>query len=508
VISSVGITGTNGKTTTTVWIAAALRALARSERAGPVARATTVGFFLDDEEVTVLPTYEGFVAAMRTCSGRGGRHAAIELTSEALARGFTRAWPCQVGVFTNLSHDHLDAHGSAEHYLASKAQLFVTLPPGGTAVLNAADDVFDLLREIVPAGVALRSYAVPSRGAVHGAPDLVATEVGVSWGGTRVTCDVRDASSGLPRTLKVRAIGEVYAENALAALLGAVAAGVPPALAAAAIEAAASPPGRFEVVHERPYVVVDYAHGPDALARIVQTARKLASGSLLVVFGAGGNRDRDKRGPMGEAARSADQVILTRGTGCRRRCRRERLGLDDRCCSVGTSPARRARRRRRMGSAARTAHRRRDGSSSPSSQSAGGPPSPARASVPMSDVVYDAAVLIAAERSDRNTWADHKTRLEVGVVPRVPAPVVAQVSRSGRQVQLRRLLRGCVVVALDEAAAHATGRLLGIARSSDVVDAFVVTLAANRHASIVTGDPDGIEQLVRAAGVRLPIVPV
>ena len=313
VISSVGITGTNGKTTTTVWIAAALRALARAEGSGPVARATTVGFFLDDEEVAVVPSYEGFVAAMAACSERGGRHAAIELTSEALARGFTRSWPCSVGVFTNLSHDHLDAHGSAEHYLASKAQLFLTLPPGGTAVLNAADDVFELLREIIPAGVSVRSFAVPSRGPVHGAPDLVATKVDVSWSGTRVTCAVGDAASALPQTLHVRGIGEVYAENALAALLGAVAAGVPPALAAAAIAEAAPPPGRFEVVHERPYVVVDYAHGPDALARTVHTARDLASasGSLVVVFGAGGNRDRDKRRPMGEAARLADHVILT-----------------------------------------------------------------------------------------------------------------------------------------------------------------------------------------------------
>ncbi|MEA2753123.1 MAG: UDP-N-acetylmuramoyl-L-alanyl-D-glutamate--2,6-diaminopimelate ligase, partial [Myxococcales bacterium] len=93
--------------------------------------------------------------------------------------------------------------------------------------------------------------------------------------------------------------------------LGAVAAGVPPAMAAAALEAAAPPPGRFEVVHERPYVVVDYGHSPDALARTVQTARKLTKGVLSVVFGAGGQRDREKRAPMGEAARPADHVILT-----------------------------------------------------------------------------------------------------------------------------------------------------------------------------------------------------
>ena len=112
----------------------------------------------------------------------------------------------------------------------------------------------------------------------------------------------------------MRAIGDVYAENALAALLGAVAAGVPAAEACAALAEVPPPPGRFEVVHENPYVVVDYAHSPDALARTVQTARKLADvagGKLTVVFGAGGKRDKAKRGPMGEAARAADHVILT-----------------------------------------------------------------------------------------------------------------------------------------------------------------------------------------------------
>jgi UDP-N-acetylmuramoyl-L-alanyl-D-glutamate--2,6-diaminopimelate ligase len=241
---------------------------------------------------------------MHACFERGGRHAAVELTSEALAQGFARAWPCRVGVFTNLTHDHLDAHGSAEHYLASKAQLFVALPPGGVAVLNAADPVFALLSEVIPAGVTTLS----SRGPVPEGADVVATAVDVSWSGTRIAC------SGLVRELSVRAIGEVYAENALAALLGAVAAGVPQALAAAALAAAAPPPGRFQVVHERPYVVVDYAHSPDALARTVQTARKLAhqaKGALFVTFGAGGQRDQAKRAPMGEAARSANHVVLT-----------------------------------------------------------------------------------------------------------------------------------------------------------------------------------------------------
>lgn len=304
---TVGVTGTNGKTTTTAWVAAALRSLSK-----PVARATTVGFFLDDTQVPIEKSYNGFIGGMRACFDAGGTHAAIELTSEALARGFARAWPCRVGVFTNLTHDHLDAHGSPEHYLASKAQLFLSLGKGDRAVLNASDENYELLREVMPAGVDVRSYAVPSRGAPQGEPDLIATAVDVGWKGTRITCRARDASAGLPSEIYVRAIGSVYAENALAALLGAVAAGVSPDAAARALAEAPPPPGRFEVIHERPYVVVDYAHSPDALARTVAIARSLAgSARLFVVFGAGGKRDKNKRQPMGEAARPADVVLLT-----------------------------------------------------------------------------------------------------------------------------------------------------------------------------------------------------
>src|SRR5262245_18274948 len=104
-IFTVGITGTNGKTTTTAWVAAALRALSR-----PVGRATTVGFLHDDEKIDIPLTYYGFISAMERCRDAGGRHAALELTSESLAQGYARAWPCKIGVFTNLTHDHLDAH--------------------------------------------------------------------------------------------------------------------------------------------------------------------------------------------------------------------------------------------------------------------------------------------------------------------------------------------------------------------------------------------------------------
>lgn len=124
----------------------------------------------------------------------------------------------------------------------------------------------------------------------------------------------------------------------------------------------------------------------------------------------------------------------------------------------------------------------------------------------MSTVVYDAAVLVAADRSERRAWAEHKARLELGIIPLVPAPVVAQVSRSPRQVQLRRLLTGCVVVPLGETEAHEAGRLLGKTRSADVVDAVVVTIALRQNATILTSDPGDIKRLVRASGREVAVV--
>lgn len=321
-LATAGVTGTNGKTSTTRWLAAALQSGAQ-----PVARVTTVGAYLDEEPLGIPADYYAFLEILATAHARGGRFAALECTSESLRLGFAQAWPMRVGVFTNLSHDHLDAHQTFENYLASKAQLFVALPPGGTAVLNAFDPASALLAEILPPGVTLRTYGVASRGAagdarsVLGAIDLRATDVTVSLAGTTITLAETPfvAAAGLPRVLTLRAIGEIYAENALAALAGAIALGIDGADAAAAIAAAAPPPGRFEVVHSARAsssgaavtVVVDYAHTPDALARTIATARALGQGPVTVVFGAGGNRDAAKRPALGAAARGADRIVLT-----------------------------------------------------------------------------------------------------------------------------------------------------------------------------------------------------
>ena len=308
-LTTVGVTGTNGKTTTTTFVAAALGAPGH-----PVPRVTTIGRFLDDEPLDVPEGYAGFLETMRRGLAAGATHAAAEYTSEALGvGGLALAWPCKVAVFTNLTRDHLDAHGSAEHYLASKAQLFAHLLPEGTAVLNASDPAGELLAQVLPDGTRLVTYASPLRGKPWCEPTVTieradptprGTEIALRWG----------ASGDKPRALSIRGVGAIFAENAVAALLAAEAAGAPLADAAARLSSSPAPPGRFEIVAERPCTIVDYAHTPDALARTLQTARTLAQasgGKLTVVFGAGGDRDKGKRPQMGAAATAADRVVLT-----------------------------------------------------------------------------------------------------------------------------------------------------------------------------------------------------
>jgi predicted nucleic acid-binding protein len=121
-------------------------------------------------------------------------------------------------------------------------------------------------------------------------------------------------------------------------------------------------------------------------------------------------------------------------------------------------------------------------------------------------VVYDAGVLIAADRGDRHIWAEHRVRLEAGYVPLVPAPVVAQASRSPRQAQLRQLLRGCEVVAFDEEAAHRVGRLLAASKTADIADGSVVALAVERKADVRTEDDADIPRLISASRTKVHVV--
>ncbi len=305
---TIGVTGTNGKSSTTHLIAAALRGGGHS-----VLLESTLGYFLDQRKLDVPRTVRGYVAALRYAAESGCRHAAIEVTSAALARGFARSWRYDLAVFTNLSRDHVEAHGSWEHYLASKAQLFTHLGPGRTAVLNACDPAALLIERVTPSDVSRRFFAASARGEQLVPADLVAQSVRLSCDGTLVELEPSPTAESLGGALSTRLIGDVFAENAMAAALAAIAAGVEPQRVRDGIASCSGVPGRFEVLSKAPIVAVDYAHTPDALSRTMETARALAGdGRVIVVFGAGGGRDVEKRDSMGRAVGSrADTAIVT-----------------------------------------------------------------------------------------------------------------------------------------------------------------------------------------------------
>jgi UDP-N-acetylmuramoyl-L-alanyl-D-glutamate--2,6-diaminopimelate ligase len=306
------VTGTNGKTTTTSMLEAIVAAAGE-----PSARVTTLGAWVSGELVAEGPTLEAFLRGLERAISAGVRTFALETTSKALAEGFAQRFPASVAVFTNLSRDHLDLHGSAESYLAAKAQLFTTLGAGCTAVFNAGDPASALLEEVTPPAVRRRGYAGRSGAAPeceHLPLELRAERVSVSPEGTRVEISASPLAGALGGALELRVIGEVFAENALAAALAADALGYAPDAIVHGLRGFEGVPGRFELVAHGPEVVVDYAHTPEALARTLDLARSLApeGGRVAVVFGCGGERDRGKRPEMGRiAAERADLIVVT-----------------------------------------------------------------------------------------------------------------------------------------------------------------------------------------------------
>ena len=293
-----GVTGTNGKTSTSNMLSHVLRSAGES-----VLTETTLGYRLDDQLLDVPRTMEGYVAAFKQAHDAGARTAVAEVTSQALARGYANQWRFDMALFTNLSRDHLDAHGSWEHYLASKAQLFVHLGPGKTAVLNAADEAAQLVDQVTPADVCRLWYAAPTRGRRLRDADLEAKEIRVSTDGTHVELAPSALAEKLGGKLQVSLVGHVFGENALAVACAACAHSIETDTLLRALASVPDVPGRFELLAKAPVVVaVDFAHTPDALARTCDTARALAdTHRVIVVFGAGGGRDKEKRRPMGQA---------------------------------------------------------------------------------------------------------------------------------------------------------------------------------------------------------------
>ena len=297
-LTVVAVTGTNGKSSITHTMTGVLRTLGL--RAGAIG---TIGITLDGEAIDVkqrtptTPQATDLQYLLRQFADRGATHVVMEASSIALAERRLEGTDVAVGCFTNLTHDHLDVHGSMAGYEEAKLHLFDL---ARAAVANADDPVGRRIEQRWHA----RTFAL------HSNADVTATDLRRTADGTtfRVHADGRSVSAS------VRGIGEISASNALAVLATALQLGVPLDDATRALAAQPGPPGRMQLVPvDRPYtVMVDYAHSPDALDQVLRTLRAGANGRIVTVFGCGGDRDRDKRPVMGRiAAELSDLAIVT-----------------------------------------------------------------------------------------------------------------------------------------------------------------------------------------------------
>lgn len=301
-LRTVAVTGTNGKTSTTSFVGAVIG------QRGPAATVTTLGAWVDGERVAGKGTQE-FLGTVEGAVDAGVEILAVEMTSKALLGGLASRWPPEVAVFTNLTHDHLDLHETAEAYLAAKAQLFLSLPKGGTAVLNADDPACELLAEVVPSHARVVWY-----GSNPCDLQLVATEPS-GVGQVLTLASSAEFRGRVPVSIKLQVGGAFQAHNATAAALACAALGLDAEAIHDGLGAIGKIAGRFERVHNDPCVIVDFAHTPDALRHVLASARTLLrseSGRVHCVFGCGGERDRSKRAPMGALVDElADVVWLT-----------------------------------------------------------------------------------------------------------------------------------------------------------------------------------------------------
>jgi UDP-N-acetylmuramoyl-L-alanyl-D-glutamate--2,6-diaminopimelate ligase len=296
----VGITGTNGKTTTSSLVEQALSALSHRP-----ARLGTLGFsFGDDQREGSLTTPEADEIS-RLCAevrDAGGTELVMEVSSIALASARVDALRFAVAAFTNLSQDHLDFHASMAEYGAAKARLFDALAPG-VSVLNV-DDAFGAELAARARGRVITTGRAAS---AHVRP--LSTSLDASGIRARVATPQRTVE------LESRLIGEHNLENLLTALGVLIALEIDAEAAATALGSAVGAPGRLErcdTPADDVRVLVDYAHTDDALENVLNALRPVTKGELICVFGCGGDRDPTKRPRMGAAvARGASRAIIT-----------------------------------------------------------------------------------------------------------------------------------------------------------------------------------------------------
>lgn len=297
----VGVTGTNGKSTTVGIIRHLLDAAgARSASIG------TLGVLVGSEGEE-LPGGNGLTTpgpvelqrVLRALHDMGVRSVAMEVSSHALDQRRVEGIRFDAAVFTNLTRDHLDYHGTMEAYLGAKARLIELLAPTGTAVVNADDQAWAALPDN---GHRLR-FSCTSAPADVRAEDVRFEQGGSVW---------RLVTPAGVQPLTLPLIGDFNITNALGAAAAAFALGTPLSEIASRLATMPQVPGRLEIIGRHPTVLRDYAHTPDALERALSALRPFTAGRLIALFGAGGDRDRGKRPLMAEVAhRLADRVVVT-----------------------------------------------------------------------------------------------------------------------------------------------------------------------------------------------------
>ena len=288
----VGITGTNGKTTTAFLVREILESA--GVRCGLLGTVKQVVGGVEEEVERTTPEAIDLQATFRRMVEGGDRACAMEVSSHALELHRCDAIHFDVALFTNLTQDHLDFHGGMEDYFRSKRRLFEMGPE--VAIVNVDD----------PYGRRLAEDFECLTFSAEAAADCTARDVSFDATGATFNVGGIGVRTALP--------GHFNVSNALGAFMAAVALGIEPEAAAAGLAQAPPPPGRFEPIDEGQgfAVVVDYAHTPDSLENVLRAARRLTGGRLISVFGAGGDRDRDKRPKMGRAAAEhSDLAVVT-----------------------------------------------------------------------------------------------------------------------------------------------------------------------------------------------------
>ncbi|MES9993092.1 MAG: UDP-N-acetylmuramoyl-L-alanyl-D-glutamate--2,6-diaminopimelate ligase [Candidatus Thiodiazotropha sp.] len=303
-----GITGTNGKTSISLLLAQAL------EDEIPCGIVGTLGVGLPGNLESTGYTTPDAVSLQRhlyEMQQQGAGAVAMEVSSHALDQERAAAVAFDCAIFTNLSRDHFDYHQTLENYAAAKARLF-QMPGLSSAVINLDDDYGRSFAESLAAGVKLLGYTLQPAGDLPAGLDgwARAESIDPTTGGMRIGVSTHVGEA----TLETRLLGRFNVANLLAVLLVLLHRGWSLQRCLEVISKLDTVPGRMQLLGggERPGVVVDYAHTPDALEKALQALRDHCTGHLCVVFGCGGDRDRGKRPLMGELAeRLADRVVVT-----------------------------------------------------------------------------------------------------------------------------------------------------------------------------------------------------